>query len=717
MKSGCRLTAGIVMVLFLFGTAYAEPTIWYVHPDSTQNCIQDCLDACASNDIVLVGPGTYVENIVWPSAQGIHLISELGPDVTIIDGDNTDCVIRLRGAFDTTTVIKGFTIYNGYHHDAGGIYCYDHSSPTITDNIITNNASTFNSGGIECYGNSSPIIAYNTITNNTTPYSGGIECVYTSSPTIVGNTITGNTVTINAGGIGCYYSSSPTITGNTISGNNATAGGGIFCWHSSPTIADNIISNNTASGGGGIALIDTCSAIIIGNTITGNTTDTLGGGIGIRTSSPTITNNIITDNVCGLRGGGIYCDSSSAGTIDSNTISNNISSRYGGGIYCMESSSPDIRYNTVTGNEADTGAGIHCAFNSSPHIFGNTITENAAVSCGGILCTYGSHAMIEDNYIANNTVDFTCGGIACVQSDPYITRNTITGNESGLWMAGIGAGNASAPIIHDNDITNNHAIYSAGVGLEHNGTITNNRITGNIADSAGGGITFETSSSPTNIKHNIVSNNTAPRGAGIWCNEYSSPVIDTCTITGNIGDGVTCESFSGPHINYCNIYDNTAYGIRNTDMAVLVDAENNWWGDATGPYHPSANPGGLGDSVTDYIDFDPWLADSVEGVGVEEFKPEEEAITYLRVYPNPFSKLININFEVDSRQYAVGSVKIYDITGRSVRTLLNQSPMPKAQSLTWDGTDDANRQLPSGVFFLEFEAGDYRATEKLLFVR
>jgi hypothetical protein len=50
----------------------------------------------------------------------------------------------------------------------------------------------------------------------------------------------------------------------------------------------------------------------------------------------------------------------------------------------------------------------------------------------------------------------------------------------------------------------------------------------------------------------------------------------------------------------------TAYGINNP-TAVLLNAQNNWWGDASGPYHPTLNLGGLGDRVSDNVTFTPWL--------------------------------------------------------------------------------------------------------------
>ena len=37
----------IAAMLVLFTTAHAEPTIWYVHPDSALNSIQAALDSCA----------------------------------------------------------------------------------------------------------------------------------------------------------------------------------------------------------------------------------------------------------------------------------------------------------------------------------------------------------------------------------------------------------------------------------------------------------------------------------------------------------------------------------------------------------------------------------------------------------------------------------------------------------------------------------------------
>lgn len=561
----------VALLLCVANIAHAEPTVWYVHPDSVQNCIQDCLDACADNDVVLVGPGTYTENIVWPNTYGIHLISELGSALTIIDGSNptnpdSASVIAFVSGQDTTSVVYGFTIENGtgtydptWGHLGGGIYCLN-SSPTLTNNLIQMNSADW-AAGIACEDNSNPIISNNTITGNTAiEASGGIECVFAAAPRILGNTITGNSAEY-AGGISCDSLSQPIITGNTISGNNAAInGGGIGCY------------NN---------------------------------------ASPTITGNTITGNTAGQSGGGIYSDHCSL-TVADNAISNNTStSGSGGGIICRYSSST-ITDNTITGNVANYG--------------------------GGIGFYRYTEATITDNIITDNTANLTGGGIDCwMYSEGTISHNTITGNTATLY------------------------------------------------------------------------------GAGINCMRYSSPIIDSCSIANNNGDGVFSDTGSTPEIHHCNIHGNTDYGVQNLDTTVIIDAEDNWWGDASGP---SGFGPGTGDLVSQWVDYDPWLTDSVEGVGVDEFELENEAITHLLVYPNPFSKLITIRCEIQDAGYTIQdlSLQIYDITGRLVRQLDYQT-MQQSNHITWDGTDDANRHLPSGIYFLKLQSGDYNATEKLLLIR
>jgi nitrous oxidase accessory protein NosD len=59
-----------------------------------------------------------------------------------------------------------------------------------------------------------------------------------------------------------------------------------------------------------------------------------------------------------------------------------------------------------------------------------------------------------------------------------------------------------------------------------------------------------------------------------------------------------------------NNIEGSGFGFFNGD-GVTVNAENNWWGDASGPTHIT-NLGGMGDRVSDNVDFDPWLTEAWE---------------------------------------------------------------------------------------------------------
>ena len=53
--------------------------------------------------------------------------------------------------------------------------------------------------------------------------------------------------------------------------------------------------------------------------------------------------------------------------------------------------------------------------------------------------------------------------------------------------------------------------------------------------------------------------------------------------------------------------ESNPWGVRNDTPGAVVDARHNWWGDPSGPQHPTFNPNGQGNKVTDGVRFEPWL--------------------------------------------------------------------------------------------------------------
>jgi serine protease len=155
-----------ILAFFALITVDASATIRHVPADYPT--IQQAIDAAVNGDTVLVAPGTYVENISF-LGKAITVTSESGAQSTLIDGHRVDSVVRFTSQEGPSSVLNGFTITNGAAEfnsslDGGGIRIVN-SSPTIINNIITNNIACDAGAGIYALF-SSPIIRDNIIADN-----------------------------------------------------------------------------------------------------------------------------------------------------------------------------------------------------------------------------------------------------------------------------------------------------------------------------------------------------------------------------------------------------------------------------------------------------------------------------------------------------------------------------------------------------------------------
>jgi uncharacterized delta-60 repeat protein len=92
----------------------------------------------------------------------------------------------------------------------------------------------------------------------------------------------------------------------------------------------------------------------------------------------------------------------------------------------------------------------------------------------------------------------------------------------------------------------------------------------------------------------------------------------------------------------------------------------------------------------------------------------------LTVSPNPFHHQTQIRFTIQDSRSTIENLKfrIYDASGRLVRSFNPESYiMDRVSTISWDGTDQSNRQLGSGVYFVQLEAGDNQETRQLLLIR
>jgi len=87
-------------------------------------------------------------------------------------------------------------------------------------------------------------------------------------------------------------------------------------------------------------------------------------------------------------------------------------------------------------------------------------------------------------------------------------------------------------------------------------------------------------------------------------------------------------------------------------------------------------------------------------------------------YPNPFNPVTSIQYSVSSAHNAIpASLKIYNILGQKVRTLMDELQKAGSYSVVWDGKDDKGNDMSSGIYFYTFTAGDYSSTRKMTFLK
>jgi len=79
-------------------------------------------------------------------------------------------------------------------------------------------------------------------------------------------------------------------------------------------------------------------------------------------------------------------------------------------------------------------------------------------------------------------------------------------------------------------------------------------------------------------------------------------------------------------------------------------------------------------------------------------------------YPNPFNPTTTINYSI--KQDGLVSLKVYDILGKEVATLVNENKPPGKHSVKFNASN-----LPSGIYFYRIVSGNFSATKKLILLK
>ncbi len=86
-------------------------------------------------------------------------------------------------------------------------------------------------------------------------------------------------------------------------------------------------------------------------------------------------------------------------------------------------------------------------------------------------------------------------------------------------------------------------------------------------------------------------------------------------------------------------------------------------------------------------------------------------------YPNPFNPTTKIAFDVPAGKARTVELVIYNVVGQKVVELVNDRLVPGHYELEWNARDANGKVVPGGIYFLMFNAGNYREVQKMVFMK
>ena len=229
---------------------------------------------------------------------------------------------------------------------------------------------------------------------------------------------------------------------------------------------------------------------------------------------------------------------------------------------------------------------------------------------------------------------------------------------------------------------------------------------------------------------------------------YSAPFLTRSTNGGQTWTTVTnlpvaniASVVSGTGVNTSNGSQLWVDGFTQTgDRFILTSVDGGiTWQQQTLPALPASRLpflsavsfGSLNDSVRAFgatIDFDTLAGGQILTyrqrigyvTGVDEHTNVPSEYRLLQNYPNPFNPVTNFQFSIPNSQSAGGetrqgqllTLKVFDILGREVVTLLNEAKQPGVYTVSWDASG-----MASGMYFYRLSTTDFVATRKLMLVR
>ena len=85
-------------------------------------------------------------------------------------------------------------------------------------------------------------------------------------------------------------------------------------------------------------------------------------------------------------------------------------------------------------------------------------------------------------------------------------------------------------------------------------------------------------------------------------------------------------------------------------------------------------------------------------------------------YPNPFNPVTTIRFDVGITS-PESTLRIYDVSGRNVTTLISGQLQPGSYEVQWDATNNQGEPVSAGVYLYKIQVGKFSQTNKMILLK
>ena len=301
---------------------------------------------------------------------------------------------------------------------------------------------------------------------------------------------------------------------------------------------------------------------------------------------------------------------------------------------------------------------------------------------------------------------FGQGGGLYIEGSPVVDNLVIKDNNAHLNGGGICVNLNSSPTFRDLIVKNNTGglgggIYVTGSTIDMENCVISN----NSTNGEGGGVFIaHAPSSPNLVNVTITGNTAAEAGGGIYC-EYSNPSLVNSILWNNLPEEIDIYSGTAT-VSYSDIQG----GWEGTGN---IDADPLFCNPDSGDYTLAENSlcVGTGENGTNMGAFGVGCSDilAVE----EEFIPVQFAIH--QNYPNPFNPITTLHYDLPENSHV--TITIYDMLGRNIKKLINQTQDAGYKSVIWNATNDYGKPVSAGIYLYQIHAGENMQTKKMVLLK